>query len=97
MRGGKNRFLKDISGRTNMWIKEDPERRKGTDGEEAIIKLVKEENVPKIKTDLNVQIETIHKVPSRRDEKKQSLKLVWKILKFQEWEEATTNFQTEVT
>lgn len=42
-----------------MWVKEDLERRKGTDGEEAIIKLMKEENVLKIKRDLNVQTETI--------------------------------------
>lgn len=52
--------------------------------------LEKEENVPEINTDLDVQIETIHKVPSKRDEdkkkkkKKRSRKLVWKILKLQE-------------
>lgn len=32
--------------------------------------LVKEENVPEVNTDLDVQIETIHKVPSKRDEDK---------------------------
>lgn len=30
-------------------MKKDPERRKGTDGAEATIKLVKEENVPETK------------------------------------------------
>lgn len=49
----KNRFLAVVSGRTNMWEKENLERIKGTDGEEAIIKLMKEENVLKIKKDLN--------------------------------------------
>lgn len=70
MRGEKKRFLKDISGSTNMCIKEDPVRRESTDGEEAIMTLVKEENVPEINTDLDVQIETTHKVPSKRDEEK---------------------------
>lgn len=54
---------------------------------------MKEENVLKIKKDLNVQTETIHRVLSRRDEKKE----VWKILKLQEWRETITNFQTEIT
>lgn len=63
-------MLADVSGRINMWVKEDLEKRKGTDGEEAIIKLMKEENVLKIKKDLNVQSETIHRVPSRREEEK---------------------------
>lgn len=48
-----------VSGRINMRVKEDLEKRKGADGEEAIIKLMEEENVLKIKKDLNVQTETI--------------------------------------
>lgn len=100
MRGEKKRFLKDISGSTNMCIKEDPVRRESTDGEEAIMTLVKEENVPEINTDLDVQIETTHKVPSKRDEeknKKRSRKLVWKILKLQEWGESFRPFQNKTT
>ena len=53
---------------------------------------MEEENVLKIKKDLNVQTETIHRVPSRRNETKMSPKLVWKILKLQEWRETITNF-----
>lgn len=62
-------YLEDLT-----WVKEDLERRKGADGEEAIIKLMKEENVLKIKKDLNVQTETIHRAPNRRDEKKKVTK-----------------------
>lgn len=38
--------------------------------EEAVAKEIKEENIPEMKKDLKVRIESMHQVPSRRDENK---------------------------